>query len=135
MSDAHIEVTLKGHRHRKLFNGIVQPGEEFSFKAPDGTTLGDIIVKITAQTEIQGDCDKPIGPGLVSGDFEVTGGRSKEGELLCPVHGSGGDHQQRGKHNDRHDIMNSTVLPGLGAGSLWSTWFRSLLEAPPSISV
>jgi len=67
MEDAHVEVTLQDGTN--LFDGTVQPGDDFSFSAPDGTTLDDVIVKITAQTEIKGDCTEPIGPGLVRGDF------------------------------------------------------------------
>jgi hypothetical protein len=30
-------------------------------------------------------CSQPIGPGLISGDFEVVSGRSKDNGLICPL--------------------------------------------------
>jgi hypothetical protein len=36
-------------------------------------------------TTLHTSCSKPIGPGLVSGDFEVVAGNSKDGGPLCPV--------------------------------------------------
>ena len=141
MENAHIEVTLKDGG-QKVFDDIVQPGDEFSFSAPGNTTLDDVIVKITAETEIKGNCDSPIGPGLVGGDFEVTEGHSKEGGLLCAVgdgsseehkckdddHSPAGDDssgEHKCKDDDHSPASVGAAFRGSTGSSVWATWAHS----------
>ena len=51
-------------------------------------TLGtEITIEINNifHTKIHTSCSEPIGPGLVSGDFEVIYGESRNGGPLCPI--------------------------------------------------
>ncbi|WJJ95538.1 DUF7467 domain-containing protein [Algibacter luteus] len=72
-----------------VFEGNVTPGETFSFVGNDKKgTLGTeikIYVNGNENTKIHTSCSQPIGPGLISGDFEVISGSSREGGELCPV--------------------------------------------------
>jgi hypothetical protein len=72
-----------------VFDAIVQPGGSFAFSGEDNkgtlTTEISIFVNGVLNTKIHTSCSQPIGPGLISGDFEVISGRSKNGGLLCPV--------------------------------------------------
>ncbi|WP_298555556.1 hypothetical protein [uncultured Algibacter sp.] len=72
-----------------VFEGNVAPGETFSFIGNDKKgTLGTeikIYVDGNENTKIHTSCSKPIGPGLISGDFKVVSGTSREGGNLCPV--------------------------------------------------
>jgi|LGOV01.1.fsa_nt_gb hypothetical protein len=78
-----------------VFSGMVQPGEQFTFSGTDKKgTLGTeirIYVDDMLNTKIHTSCSKPIGPGLVSGDFEVIEGYSRKGGLLCPIEPCGED--------------------------------------------
>lgn len=77
-----------------VFNGTVQPGESFSFVGVDKqNTLGtEILVYVNGvlNTKIHTSCSQPIGPGMVSGDFLVLSGESRNGGLLCPMNGGNG---------------------------------------------
>ncbi|MHC4633890.1 MAG: DUF7467 domain-containing protein [Planctomycetota bacterium] len=72
-----------------LFAGMVQPSETFTFNGirSNGTMGSEISVWVDGQMQakIHTSCSQPIGPGLVSGDFEVTNGYSKNGNKLCPL--------------------------------------------------
>jgi hypothetical protein len=74
---------------KKLFEGTVGSGGTFSFNGikSDGTMGKEISVWVngTLHTKIHTSCSKPIGPGLVSGDFKVIEGQSKDGGELCPL--------------------------------------------------
>ncbi len=74
----------------------VSQGYEFTFDGikDDGTMGSEISVWVNGQlnAEIHTSCSKPIGPGLVKGDFEVVEGYSKNGGKLCPLPGSIGDY-------------------------------------------
>ena len=87
--EAIIIVEQKGKDGGVVFEGIVQPAGEFVFDGTDkkGTLGKDISIYInnTLNTRIHTSCSKPIGPGLVSDDFEVVEGYSKDGGLLCPI--------------------------------------------------
>ncbi len=98
--DAEIQVLGKrGPNTDELFNETLQPGEVFDLTGPLtgnpgfsgtlGTTI-EIYVNGVLHTTIHTSCSVPIGPGLVSGDFQVVSGSSKHGGLLCPVGGDGG---------------------------------------------
>ncbi len=75
-----------------VFDGIVQPGDSFTFWGTWKGTLGtEILVYIKSSyywkldTKIHTSCSQPIGPGLVFGHFEVIAGESLHGGPLCPV--------------------------------------------------
>jgi protocatechuate 3,4-dioxygenase beta subunit len=72
-----------------VFRGILAPGEQFTITGKDyNGTLGlkiDIYANWHLNTKIITNCFQPIGPGLVSGDFKVIEGYSKNGGLLCPL--------------------------------------------------
>lgn len=71
-----------------VFNGTVAPSGQFSFTGTDKSTFGTeikIYVNDVENTEIHTSCSKPIGPGLVKGDFTVIAGESKDGGKLCPI--------------------------------------------------
>ncbi len=86
-ANAHIQVFQK--KDQIVFDGTVQPGETFTFSGTerDGKLGSEITIEVNGQvdTKLHTSCSKPIGPGLVSGDFEVVAGRSKDGGPLCPV--------------------------------------------------
>ncbi|MBC8236380.1 T9SS type A sorting domain-containing protein, partial [bacterium] len=88
IADANIQVVQKKD-DVEVFNDVVQPGEQFTFYGEDKHgTLGteiSIFVNGDLNTKIHTSCSQPIGPGLISGDFEVIAGRSKDGGPLCPV--------------------------------------------------
>ena len=73
-----------------VFDASVGPGQQFSFSGTDGSdnTFGTeirIYVEGVKDTKIHTSCSQPIGPGLISGDFTVIEGCSKDGGLLCPL--------------------------------------------------
>ncbi len=70
-----------------VFDEVVQHGEQFTFVGTDKGTLGteiSIFVDGVLNTKIHTSCSQPIGPGLISGDFEVIEGFSKKGGPLYP---------------------------------------------------
>ncbi|WP_026810874.1 DUF7467 domain-containing protein [Arenibacter latericius] len=87
-SDAIIKVVQKKDEV-SIFDGFVSSESSFSFTGKDkNRTLGtEIIIYVNGaeHTRIHTSCSKPIGPGLISGDFEVVGGASLKGGDLCPV--------------------------------------------------
>ncbi len=99
-------VTVKGRRGPTtdtLFEGTVAPGETFEIVGPSsgnggfsGTVGTEIKIYVDGSfhTTIHTSCSVPIGPGLVSGDFEVVAGESKNGGTLCPVDDGGGSECQ-----------------------------------------
>ncbi|MFC1979806.1 Ig-like domain-containing protein [Chloroflexota bacterium] len=94
IQQANIEVkTKKGI----VFSGTVDLGGDFSFNGLDkGGKLGKEIklyVNGVEAAKIHTSCSKPIGIGLIAGDFEVLGGQSIKGGWLCPIPGGdpGGD--------------------------------------------
>ncbi|WP_035106764.1 DUF7467 domain-containing protein, partial [Algibacter luteus] len=85
-----VETKKEGEEGSKIvFEDNVAPGETFSFVGNDKKgTLGTeikIYVNDIENTKIHTSCSEPIGPGLISGDFEVISGSSREGGELCPV--------------------------------------------------
>jgi len=87
-SPAYVEV-IQRKRRFLLFEGIVYPGEEFTFDGMSRRgTMGPaikILVDDVFNTRIHTSCSRPIGPGLVRGDFEVVDGYSRRGGPLCPL--------------------------------------------------
>jgi hypothetical protein len=86
-ADAHVQVLQK--KDQVVFDGTVQPGETFTFSGTekDGKLGTEITIRVDGEvnTTLHTSCSKPIGPGLVSGDFEVVAGRSKDGGPLCSL--------------------------------------------------
>jgi len=86
-TSAHVEVVQKNGD--VVFADTVDPGEEFTFSGTEkDDKLGkeiSIFVDGDLNTKIHTSCSKSIGPGLISGDFEVIAGLSKDGGPLCPV--------------------------------------------------
>ncbi len=102
-----------------VFSGTVAPGEIFSFIGTDKHwTLGteiQIYVNGALHTKIHTSCSQPIGPGLVSGDFEVVDGSSKEGGKLCAMDVSGStadSDSDSGIDRDGDGDSDSEALPG-----------------------
>jgi len=93
MEDAPVVVTQKKKKKHGggevVFDGILQPGEQFTFVGTDkkGTLGTEITITVNDgdKTKIHTSCSKPIGPGLVRGDFTVIEGYSRNGGLLDPV--------------------------------------------------
>ncbi len=85
-----------------LFNGDLNPGDEFTFRGLDfNGTMGtkiSIFVDDILNAKIHTSCSKPIGPGLLSGDFQVIEGYSLNGGLLCPANNNGDKPGKAGKH-------------------------------------
>ncbi|XOF32871.1 MAG: hypothetical protein ACL93V_12745 [Candidatus Electrothrix sp. YB6] len=88
-SEAVIRVKTKGKKGTVVFEKSVAPGEEFQFIGQDkkGTLGTEITIYVDGieNTKIHTSCSVPIGPGLVSGDFEVIEAHSRNGGLTCPV--------------------------------------------------
>ncbi len=85
--DAYVEVVQKKDSV-VVFAGTVQPGDQFSFAGEDDGTLSTeitIYVDGAENTRIHTSCSQPVGPGLVSGDFLVTFGQSRNGGPLCSL--------------------------------------------------
>ncbi len=86
-------VKVKQKDGETIFNSIVSSGEQFILNGNDSQgTLGTEItffVNGEETTKIHTSCSQPIGPGLVSGDFEVISGESKNGGTLCAVSSEG----------------------------------------------
>jgi len=121
--DAHIQVKQKKSVTGTdfAFDGIVGPGELFSFVGLDkkGTLHTEIKIYVNGEfnTSIHTSCSQPIGPGLVSGDFLVIDGASRNGGLLCPVgdeddgcngcnDGCGHQHRHQHRHGHQHGHQN-----------------------------
>jgi len=107
--DTHVVIAQKVHRQGRgrrgwtrvvVFDGIVQPGETFSFVGQDKKgTLGPWIwVRVNDEwhPKIHTSCSRPIGPGAVFGDFEVVAGVSRIGGALCPLEDGGDDPPPQG---------------------------------------
>ena len=86
-ADAQVRVDQK--KDGTVFDDFVPTGGEFSFTGTDKKgTLGteiSIFVNGNLNTKIHTSCSKPIGPGLVSGSFEVISGNSRNGGPLPPL--------------------------------------------------
>ncbi len=96
LGDSTAQIRVEQKKDDKVvFDGMVGPGEQFSFVGEDKhNTLSTeirIYVDGVLNTKIHTSCSQPIGPGLVSGDFEVITGQSRNGGLLCPVDNPGPD--------------------------------------------
>lgn len=72
-----------------VFDGTVLPGGKIEINGTDkkGSLGTEIIIKVNGEehTRIHTSCSVPLGPGMISGDFEVVRGSSRNGGELCPV--------------------------------------------------
>jgi len=94
-SIADAEIIVKNNNDTVIiFSGIVQPNESFECIGFDNQeTLGSqmkFYVNGIENTTMHTSCSESIGPGLVSGDFEVISGESRNGGVLCPLDDSEG---------------------------------------------
>lgn len=93
-ADATIRVLQQDGKRKnvEVFEDEVQPGGTFTFEgATKKGTFGPALrlyVNGKLDTRIHTSCSEPIGPGLVSGHFEVVEGFSREGGRLCEVESS-----------------------------------------------
>ncbi|MCP4115289.1 MAG: hypothetical protein GY737_07735, partial [Desulfobacteraceae bacterium] len=82
-------VKVEQRNEGTIFWRKLDPGDTFTITGKDKNgTLGTeiyIYVGWRLNTKIHTSCSKPIGPGLVSGDFEVLSGFSLKGGELCPL--------------------------------------------------
>ncbi|MCH7920067.1 MAG: hypothetical protein IIC50_19020, partial [Planctomycetes bacterium] len=84
-----VDIEVFDKKSVSLFQGVASSGSDFTFSGMDkdgkmGTEIS-VFVDGFFNTKIHTSCSRPIGPGLVSGDFEVVGGTSLKGGPLCPV--------------------------------------------------
>jgi len=74
---------------RILFQGLLQPGDRFSITPRPGQSRlnKDISIWIDGvlNARVHTSCSRPIGPGLIAGDFVIVSGRSRENGLMCPL--------------------------------------------------
>ncbi len=88
--DETAKVTVKQKKDGEVvYDDYIKSGDIFVFDgADDKGTLGveiELYVNGDLNTKIHTSCSDPIGPGLVSGDFYVVEGYSREGGKLCPL--------------------------------------------------
>ncbi|MCP3939304.1 MAG: hypothetical protein GY708_28480, partial [Actinomycetia bacterium] len=87
-ADAFVEVVQKKNSI-VVYSGLVQPGEAFSFTGADnqGTLSSEITIYVNGleNARMHTSCSKPIGPGMIRGDFLVVEGESRHGGPLCPL--------------------------------------------------
>lgn len=84
------QITVKQKKDGQIvFDAVVQPDGEFTFQGMDdkGTLSTEVILIIDGMEDsrIHTSCSQPVGPGTISGDFEVIYGESRNGGPLCPV--------------------------------------------------
>ena len=87
--DMAVIVKVVQHKGEVVKNSLVLPNGEFTVYGVDKkNTLSPklfLYKNNTLNTMIHTSCSIPIGPGLVSGDFVVVSGESRNGGILCPV--------------------------------------------------
>jgi type II secretory pathway pseudopilin PulG len=103
-------VKVKQKDGETVFNSIVSNGEQFFISGTDknGTLGTEITIYVNGDeaTRIHTSCSQPIGPGTVSGDFEVISGTSRNGGALCAQSGNSndqGDSEDEQKQEDDGD--------------------------------
>ncbi len=144
-AEAMIDVYSKGKHGQPgdlLYSGMVVPGGTFNFIGTDNKgTMGteiSIYVDGVLNTKIHTSCSQPIYIGMISGDFEIVDGYSRNGGRLCPDTGNNGGDEcsecdgkiteltleytgmsealievySKGKHNNPGDLLYSgSVMP------------------------
>jgi hypothetical protein len=91
-SSAKIKITNRDG-YELFKQDVVNPGQQMTFTLADGygklTTEIKIYVNGSFNTSIHTSCSQPVGPGLISGSFEVVAGKSLYGGNLCPINHDG----------------------------------------------
>ena len=86
ISDPDPVIRVEKDASNVYFEGPVGPNGRFTFTGPGGGTMGseiDVYVNGVLNTSIHTSCSQPIFPGLVSGDFTVVSGVSKDNGPIC----------------------------------------------------
>jgi hypothetical protein len=87
--DMAVVVKVVQQKGEVVKNSLVFPNGEFTvYGVAKKNTLSPKLFfykNNTLNTMIHTSCSIPIGPGLVSGDFVVVSGESRNGGILCPV--------------------------------------------------
>lgn len=87
--DVAVIVKVVQQKGEVVKNSLVFPNGEFTVNGVDKkNTLSPKLFfykNNTLNTMIHTSCSIPIGPGLVSGDFIIISGESRNGGTLCPV--------------------------------------------------
>ncbi len=72
-----------------LFDSTLNPGDQFTITPRPGQAKlnNDITIYVNGvfNAKVHTSCSQPIGPGLISGDFEIVNARSKDSGLMCPL--------------------------------------------------
>jgi len=87
LNSAQVSIEQK-KGHDILFNGLVQPGEEFSFIGTDKGTMGtEIIIDVNGHEDVKihTSCSHDIYAGMTFGSFTIIEGASKKGGPICPM--------------------------------------------------
>ncbi|MCH8986745.1 lamin tail domain-containing protein, partial [Patescibacteria group bacterium] len=101
-----------------IFEGIVQPGEVFSFIGSKKENRLDNEIKIFLNEEehvsIHTSCSEPINPGLIFGDFEIISVNSRVNGPVCPLeveNGEGPILQTPVDTQSDGDVVLNEILP------------------------
>ncbi len=124
-SDANITVRQK-KGDDIVFDGLVTAGGAFAFSGTDKGTLGTEIylsVDGVENTAIHTSCSKPVYIGMVSGDFTIIDGYSKNGGQLCTtwVDKKDKDKKDKGKKDKKDKGKKAASSEGESEGeSAWA---------------
>jgi len=88
--DEAAQVTIvQGSGDDIVFDAVVEPGDKFSIigTRTNNTFGSEIRIKVNGEPHaaIHTSCSKPVGPGLIAGDFMVVSGTSSKGGELCDL--------------------------------------------------
>jgi len=93
IAGATIKVTKSNAGQNVYFEGIVQPGGEFTFVGTgNGNKMGakiNIYINDIFNVEVHTSCSEPILAEMTFGDFYIVAGESKNGGPLCSTSGGG----------------------------------------------
>ena len=81
-------IKVQQQNHDVIFENDVAPEEVITFNGSYNWSMGNeiiIYVNDTLNTQIHTSCSQEIGPGLITGDFEVIFGFSRKGGVLCEI--------------------------------------------------
>ena len=89
-TQARVRVTQKDRgRWIKIYDELVDPDAPFTLEGGNkkGTFGSKIRLRVEddLNAELHTSCSEEIGAGTTAGDFEVVGGESRRGGLLCPI--------------------------------------------------
>jgi 5-hydroxyisourate hydrolase-like protein (transthyretin family) len=111
-----------------LFDSMLNPDDQFTITPRPGQAKlnNDITIFVNAvlNAKVHTSCSQPIGPGLISGDFEIENARSKDNGLMCPLNVCAPNAAATLEIKDREvkwNIANNGDLP-LEISSISITW-------------